>query len=127
MDIIRVSATSRTSAVAGAIAGVVRDHKRAEVQAIGAGAVNQAMKALILATGYLKGDGIDVCAVPEFVDVEIEGNVRTAIKLVVEPRHPSVVETQVDSGKQVAESGKLKAESEKLEVESGKVEAEADR
>ena len=126
MDIIRVSATSRTSAVAGAIAGVVRDHKRAEVQAIGAGAVNQAMKALILATGYLKGDGIEVCAVPEFVDVEIEGNVRTAIKLVVEPRHPSVVETQVDSGKQVAESGKLKAESEKLEVESGKVEAEAD-
>jgi len=126
MDIIRVSATSRTSAVAGAIAGVVRDHKRAEVQAIGAGAVNQAMKALILATGYLKGDGIDVCAVPEFVDVEIEGNVRTAIKLVVEHRHPSVGETQADSGKQVAESGKLKAESEKLEVESGKVEAEAD-
>ena len=126
MDIIRVSATSRTSAVAGAIAGVVRDHKRAEVQAIGAGAVNQAMKALILATGYLKGDGIEVCAVPEFVDVEIEGNVRTAIKLVVEHRHPSVGETQVDSGKQVAESGKLKAESEKLEVESGKVEAEAD-
>jgi stage V sporulation protein S len=86
MDIIKVSATSRTSAVAGAIAGVVREHKRAEVQAIGAGAVNQAVKAMILATGYLKGDGIDVVAIPEFVNVEIEDKIRTAIKLVVEPR-----------------------------------------
>jgi stage V sporulation protein S len=86
MDIIKVSATSRTSAVAGAIAGVVREYKRAEVQAIGAGAVNQAVKALILATGYLKGDGIDVVAIPEFVNVEIEDKIRTAIKLVVEPR-----------------------------------------
>ena len=86
MDIIRVSGTSRSSAVAGAIAGVIREHKRAEVQAIGAGAVNQAIKALILATGYLKGDGIDVVAVPEFVEVKIEEKVRTAIKLVIEPR-----------------------------------------
>jgi stage V sporulation protein S len=86
MDIIKVSATSRTSSVAGAIAGVIREHKRAEVQAIGAGAVNQAIKALVLATGYLKGDGIDVVAVPEFVDVEIEDKIRTAVKLVVEPR-----------------------------------------
>ncbi len=86
MDVIKVSATSRTSSVAGAIAGVVREHKRAEVQAIGAGAVNQAIKALVLATGSLKGDGIDVVAVPEFVDVEIEDKVRTAVKLIVEPR-----------------------------------------
>jgi stage V sporulation protein S len=86
MDVIKVSATSRTSAVAGAIAGVVREHKRAEVQAIGAGAVNQAVKALVLATGYLKNDGINVVCVPEFVDVDIEGNIRTAVKLVVEPR-----------------------------------------
>jgi stage V sporulation protein S len=86
MDIIKVSATSRTSAVAGAIAGVVREHKRADVQAIGAGAVNQAIKALILATAYLKSDNIFVVCVPEFVDVEIEDKIRTAIKLVVEPR-----------------------------------------
>src|SRR5512136_532875 len=86
MDIIKVKANSRTSAVAGAIAGVVREHKRADVQAIGAGAVNQAVKALVLATGYLKNDGIFVVCVPEFVDVDIEGKVRTAIKLVVEPR-----------------------------------------
>jgi stage V sporulation protein S len=85
MELIKVSANSRTAAVAGAIAGVVRQHHRAEVQAIGAGAINQALKALIIATGYLKNDGIFVSFVPEFTDVTIEDNVRTAIKLVIEP------------------------------------------
>jgi len=86
MEMIKVSANSRTSAVAGAIAGVVREYKRAEVQAIGAGAVNQSVKALVLAIGYLKNDGIEVVCIPEFVDVTIEDKVRTAIKLVIEPR-----------------------------------------
>ena len=86
MDIIKVSANSRTSAVAGAIAGVMREHKHAEVQAIGAGAVNQAVKALVLAKGYLDGDGIQIVCVPEFVDVDIDGKVRTAIKLVIDPK-----------------------------------------
>jgi stage V sporulation protein S len=86
MDMIKVSANSRTSAVAGAIAGVIREHKHAEVQAIGAGAVNQAMKALVLATGYLKEDGIQVIFVPEFADVTIDDKVRTAIKLVIDVR-----------------------------------------
>jgi stage V sporulation protein S len=86
MNLIKVASSSRTAAVAGAIAGVVREFKRAEVQAIGAGAVNQAIKAVVLATGYLAEDGIDVVCIPEFVDVEIEDKVRTAIKLVVEPR-----------------------------------------
>ncbi len=85
MDMIKVSANSRTSAVAGAIAGVIREHRHAEVQAIGAGAVNQAVKALVLATGYLKADGILVACIPEFVDVEIDEKVRTAIKLVIDP------------------------------------------
>src|SRR6266511_4382510 len=85
MDMIKVSANSRTSAVAGAIAGVIREHHRAEVQAIGAGAVNQAVKALVLATGYLRNDGINVSCVPEFADVTIEDKVRTAIRLVIEP------------------------------------------
>lgn len=85
MDMIKVSANSRTAAVAGAIAGVIREHKRAEVQAIGAGAVNQAIKAAALATSYLKNDGINIVCIPEFVDVEIEDKVRTAIKLVIEP------------------------------------------
>lgn len=83
---IKVSATSRTSAVAGAIAGVVREHQRAEVQAIGAGAVNQAIKALVLAKGYLETDGIHIICLPEFVEVDIDGKVRTAIKLIIEPR-----------------------------------------
>ncbi len=83
---IKVSAGSRTSSVAGAIAGVVREHKRAEVQAIGAGAVNQAVKATAIARGYLQEDGIDVVCIPEFTTVDIEGKERTAIRLVVEPR-----------------------------------------
>jgi stage V sporulation protein S len=86
MDVIKVKANSRTAAVAGAIAGVMREHKHADVQAIGAGAVNQAVKALVLAKGYLAEDGIPVVCVPEFVDVEIDGKVRTAIKLVVDPK-----------------------------------------
>ena len=86
MDVIKVKANSRTAAVAGAIAGVIREHRHAEVQAIGAGAVNQAIKALVLAKGYLAEDGIPIVMVPEFVDVDIDGNIRTAIKLVVEPR-----------------------------------------
>jgi len=85
MDIIKVSANSRTAAVAGAIAGVMREHRHAEVQAIGAGAVNQAVKALVLARGYLEADGIPIFCVPEFVDVEIDGKVRTAVKLIVDP------------------------------------------
>ncbi|HEY5574084.1 MAG TPA: stage V sporulation protein S [Anaerolineales bacterium] len=84
MDIIKVRGTSRTSAVAGAIAGVVREYKRAEVQAIGASAVNQAVKAMALAKSYLVQDGLDIFFVPEFVDVEIEEKIRTAIKFVVE-------------------------------------------
>ena len=90
MNVIKVSANSRTAAVAGAIAGVFRENKLAEVQSIGAGAVNQAVKAIILAKGYLANDGFDVVFAPEFVDVEIDGKVRTAIKLTVFPR----IETQ---------------------------------
>ncbi len=94
MNLIKVSASSRTAAVAGAIAGVVREHHRAEVQAIGAAAVNQAVKALILATGYLQQDGILVRCVPEFAEVTIEDQVKTAIKLVVEPQNSLNVPTQ---------------------------------
>lgn len=86
MDIIKVAGTSRTSAVAGAIAGVVRENKRAEVQAIGASAINQAVKAIALARSYLANDGFDIIVIPEFVDVQIEDKVRTAIKFTVEPR-----------------------------------------
>lgn len=85
-DIIRVSARSRSPSVAGAIAGVVREEGRADVQAIGAGAVNQAVKATAIARGFLLLDGLDVVCIPSFVDVEIDGAERTAIRLAVEPR-----------------------------------------
>jgi len=86
IDIIKVAASSRTSAVAGAIAGVIREHNTADVQAIGASAVNQAVKALALARGYLAEDGIEIVCVPHFVDVDIDGKLRTAIKFSVEVR-----------------------------------------
>ncbi len=86
MEIIKVAARSRASAVAGAIAGVVREGKKAEAQAIGAGAVNQAVKAVAIARGYLALDGIEVICIPEFTEVDIDGQERTAIKLTVEPR-----------------------------------------
>lgn len=86
MDIIKVSAHSRSTSVAGAIAGVVRESGRAEVQAIGAGAVNQAVKAVAIARGYLAQDGIDVVCLPEFAEIQIENQERTAVKLIIEKR-----------------------------------------
>lgn len=86
MEVIKVAAKSRSTSVAGAIAGVVRENGRAEVQAIGAGAVNQAVKAVAIARGYLELDGINIVCIPAFVEVEIDGQERTAIKLSVEPR-----------------------------------------
>ena len=85
-DIIKVSAKSRSTAVAGAIAAVMREHRYAEVQAIGAGAVNQAVKALAIAHGYLEGDQIDIVCTPYFTEVDIEGQERTAVRFTVEPR-----------------------------------------
>ena len=86
MDIIKVAATSRSTAVAGAIAGVIREQGKVDVQAIGAGAVNQAIKAIAIARGYLELDGIDIVCVPSFVEVMIDGQERTAVRLSVEKR-----------------------------------------
>lgn len=85
-EVLKVSARSRPSAVAGAIAGVVRENGRAEVQAIGAGATNQAVKAVAIARDYLRETGIDAVCLPAFIDVTIDNEDRTAIRLVVEPR-----------------------------------------
>ncbi len=83
MNIIKVAATSRSTSVAGAIAGVIREQGRAEVQAIGAGAVNQAVKAVAIARGYLELDGIEIVCVPHFSEVSIDGKERTAVRLTV--------------------------------------------
>lgn len=85
-EVLKVSARSRPSAVAGAIAGVVRESGRAEVQAIGAGATNQAVKAVAIARDYLRETGIEAICLPAFIDVTIDNEDRTAIRLVVEPR-----------------------------------------
>ncbi len=85
-DVIKVSAKSRSTAVAGAIAGVIRDHRYAEVQAIGAGAVNQAVKALAIARGYLERDELDIVFTPYFTEVVIDDQERTAVRFKVEIR-----------------------------------------
>lgn len=84
MDNIKVSAKSKSTAVAGAIANVIREHKHADVQAIGAGAVNQAVKAIAIARGYLKQDNLDISCAPMFVEVDVGGQERTAIKFSVD-------------------------------------------
>ena len=89
MEIIKVSANSRTASVAGAVAGVMRESGRAEVQAIGAGAVNQAIKAIAIARGYLLEEDMDIACVPTFVEVAIDGHERTAVRLLVERRPDS--------------------------------------
>jgi len=86
MTVIKVSARSRTAAVAGAIAGVMRDDSVAQVQAIGAGAVNQAIKAIVIARRFLEEDGIDIVCTPSFVEVFIGDQERTAIHILVESR-----------------------------------------
>jgi stage V sporulation protein S len=86
VDVIRVAAQSRSTAVAGAIAGVVRENGRADVQAIGAGAVNQAVKAAAIAIAFLAADGLEVICIPDFADVMIGGQERTAIRIAIEPR-----------------------------------------
>lgn len=86
MELIRVAADSRSTAVAGAIAGVIRERGHVDVQAIGAGAVNQAIKAVAIARGYLELDGIDVVCIPSFVEVMIDGQERTALRFAVVPR-----------------------------------------
>ena len=85
VNIIKVSARSRTAAVAGAIAGVMREAHHAEVQAIGAGAVNQAVKAIVIAKGYLAEENVHITCVPSFVDVDIDSQERTASRFVIEP------------------------------------------
>lgn len=95
MDILRVSARSSPNAVAGAIAGVLREQGNVCVQVIGAGALNQAIKAVAIARSFVEVDGIDAVCVPEFHEVVIDGVARTALRLVVDSRVPRV--DQVDA------------------------------
>lgn len=86
MEVLKVSSKSNPNSVAGALAGVLREKGTAEIQAIGAGALNQAIKAVAIARGFVAPGGMDLICIPAFIDVQIDGEERTAIKLIVEPR-----------------------------------------
>jgi stage V sporulation protein S len=88
-EVLKVSADSNPKAVAGALAALLREHGSAELQAIGAGAVNQAVKAIAITRGFIAPNGIDLVAIPAFTKVEIDGQERTAIRFLVEARPPS--------------------------------------
>ncbi len=86
MEVLKVSANSQPKSVAGALAAALRDKNCAEIQAVGAGAVNQAVKAIAITRGFVAPNGIDLVAVPAFSEVSIDGEERTAIKFLIEPR-----------------------------------------
>ncbi len=86
MDVLKVSAKSNPKSVAGALAAVLREKGTAEVQAVGAGAVNQAIKAIAIARGFVAPNGINLIAIPAFAEIVIDGEERTAIRFIVEPR-----------------------------------------
>lgn len=85
MDYLKVSSKSSPASVAGAIAGLIKDGQPVEIQSVGAGAVNQAVKAIAIARGFLIPSGVDVVCTPSFQDIEIDGESRTAIRLSVFP------------------------------------------
>jgi len=86
VEVLKVSAHSNPKSVAGALTAVLREKGRAEIQAVGAGAVNQAIKAIAITRGFVAPNGVDLVAVPAFVEIAIDGEERTAIKFIVEPR-----------------------------------------
>ena len=86
MEILKVSSKSVPNSVAGALAEVIRTDKNAEIQAIGAGAINQAIKAIAIARGFLAPSGIELVCIPAFTDIEVNGEKRTAIRLLVETK-----------------------------------------
>jgi stage V sporulation protein S len=86
LEILKVSTKSNPNSVAGALASVLRQHSGAEMQAIGAGAINQAIKAVAIARGFMAPSGVDLVCIPAFMDVVIDGQERTGIRLIVETR-----------------------------------------
>jgi stage V sporulation protein S len=86
METLRVSSKSKPNTVAGAVAGVIREQGEVELQTVGAGALNQAVKAIAIARGFLAPSGIDLVCVPSFSDIDIDGAERTAIRLLVHPK-----------------------------------------
>jgi stage V sporulation protein S len=86
MNELKVSSKSDPKAVAGALAAVLREKKKVVLQAIGAGAVNQTIKAIAISRGYVAPNGMDLIMIPAFTEIEIDGEERTALRFLVEPR-----------------------------------------
>ncbi len=86
MEVLKVSIKSNPNSVAGALAAIIKEKNIVEIQAVGAGAINQAVKAIAIARGFVAPSGKDIVCVPAFTDIEIDGEERTAIKLIVQPR-----------------------------------------
>jgi len=86
LEILKVSASSNPKSVAGALAAVVREKSKAEIQAVGAGAVNQSIKAIAIARGYVAPNGINLVCIPAFSEIVIDGEERTAIRFIVQSR-----------------------------------------
>ena len=86
MEILKVSSKSNPSKVAGAIANIFREKGGVELQTVGAGALNQAVKAVSIARGYISPSGANLVCTPAFTDIEIDGKEKTAIKLIIEAK-----------------------------------------
>ena len=86
MEVLKVSTKSNPNSVAGALAAILKEKNIVEIQAVGAGAINQAVKAIAIARGFVAPSGRDIVCIPAFTDIEIDGEERTAIKLIVQPR-----------------------------------------
>lgn len=86
MEVLKVSTKSNPNSVAGALAAIIKERNIVEIQAVGAGAINQAVKAIAIARGFVAPSGKDIVCVPAFTDIVIDGEERTAIKLIVQPR-----------------------------------------
>ncbi|WP_294371448.1 stage V sporulation protein S [uncultured Clostridium sp.] len=86
MEVLKVSTKSNPNSVAGALAAIIKEQNVAEIQAVGAGAINQAVKAIAIARGFVAPSGKDIVCIPAFTDIKIDGEERTAIKLIVQPR-----------------------------------------
>jgi len=86
MEVLKVSSTSQPKSVAGAIAAIARNGQNIEIQAIGAGAVNQAVKSIAIARGFVAPNGIELITIPAFSELEVDGELKTSIKFLVEKR-----------------------------------------
>lgn len=95
---LKVSSKSSPASVAGAIAGMVKDGVKVELQSVGAGAVNQAVKAIAISRGFLSPVGIEIACIPSFADIVIDGEYRTAIRFAIEPRYLHGVVLPKDGG-----------------------------